>query len=239
MAHGPLPAVGKVSHRGGGVVEAAGQGAARAVAWRSACNHWPLAAALPGSPRPPSTHPPPCPPQVLRRALHVHPAAHGASQPAHQVGVGWPRALGAPVQPPTPTSRSRAPSAWHGRAAFAHSHPHPSAPCPPLCPLPLTPPIPRSLTMVWTAPLNPMRESMDTLCAAWPEDGHGTVRAFFTNLCECVGGGCGEGCAERVAQRGQGGQRAGARRRRHCAGCRALLPLRACAAAQVDEGGRP
>jgi hypothetical protein len=29
-----------------------------------------------------------------------------------------------------------------------------------------------------------MTESLDTLCAAWPEDQSGTVRAFFTNLCE-------------------------------------------------------
>ena len=43
---------------------------------------------------------------------------------------------------------------------------------------------PGSLTMVWTAPLNPMTESLDTLCAGWPEDSNGTVRAFFTNLCE-------------------------------------------------------
>ena len=38
--------------------------------------------------------------------------------------------------------------------------------------------------MVWTAPLNPMTESLDTLCAAWPEDENGTVRSFFTNLTE-------------------------------------------------------
>jgi hypothetical protein len=38
--------------------------------------------------------------------------------------------------------------------------------------------------MVWTAPLNPMTESFETLCAAWPEDSQGTVAAFFKNLCE-------------------------------------------------------
>ena len=38
--------------------------------------------------------------------------------------------------------------------------------------------------MVWTAPLNPMTEPLDRLCAAWPEDEAGTVRAFFTNLCQ-------------------------------------------------------
>lgn len=52
--------------------------------------------------------------------------------------------------------------------------------------VPANPPI--SLTMVWTAPLNPMTESLDTLCAAWPEDENGTVRAFFTNLCEWMQG---------------------------------------------------
>jgi hypothetical protein len=41
-----------------------------------------------------------------------------------------------------------------------------------------------SLMMVWTAPLNPMTESLDTLCAAWPEDENGTVRSFFKNLTE-------------------------------------------------------
>ncbi|KAI7837930.1 hypothetical protein COHA_008236 [Chlorella ohadii] len=52
--------------------------------------------------------------------------------------------------------------------------------------VPANPPI--SLTMVWTAPLNPMTESLDTLCAAWPEDPQGTVRSFFTNLCEWMKG---------------------------------------------------
>lgn len=52
--------------------------------------------------------------------------------------------------------------------------------------VPANPPL--SLMMVWTAPLNPMTESLDTLCAAWPDDANGTVRAFFTNLCDWMQG---------------------------------------------------
>ncbi|KAI3426288.1 hypothetical protein D9Q98_008661 [Chlorella vulgaris] len=61
--------------------------------------------------------------------------------------------------------------------------------------VPANPPL--SLTMVWTSPLNPMTESLDTLCAAWPEDQSGTVRAFFTNLCEWMQGDGAEADAQR------------------------------------------
>ena len=72
------------------------------------------------------------------------------------------------------SSRARQPAQQAGPAA---------TPTPGLPPPAHLPPA-RSLTMVWTAPLNPMVESLDTLCAAWPEDPQGTVRSFFTNLCE-------------------------------------------------------
>ena len=46
---------------------------------------------------------------------------------------------------------------------------------------------PQSLTITWTAPVNPMTADMDTLLEHWAEDEQGTVRAFFTNFKRCGG----------------------------------------------------
>lgn len=41
---------------------------------------------------------------------------------------------------------------------------------------------PQSLTITWTAPVNPMTADMEELLEHYPEDELGTVRAFFTNF---------------------------------------------------------